>query len=109
MVLKAEYSTIVFSALIFLMLPNVLNIIGMMFAFLLTSVKKHRCSICQFELGTDGKFMVCLKDQVYSFNIGRSGVILTKKILVSIGLTLAVIVCVLILWMINPKRNLDFV
>lgn len=53
--------------------------------------------------------MVCLKDQVYSFNVGRSGIILTKKILVSIGLTIAVLIAILMLWAMNPRRNLHFV
>ena len=53
--------------------------------------------------------MICLKDKVYSFNVGRSGIILTKKILVSVGLTIAVLVTILILWVMNPRRNLHFV
>lgn len=107
-VLKAEYSTIVFSALVFLLLPNILNIIGMMFAFVAASVKKHRCSVCQFELGTDGKFLMCLQDDVYSFNAGKSGIIITKKILVSIGLTGLVFLCLLYFGLSSSSHHLNF-
>jgi hypothetical protein len=35
-----------------------------------TATRKHRCPMCERELGSDGKFLVFFKDEVYSFAIG---------------------------------------
>lgn len=74
-----------------MLLPHVLNIIAVVFAFQLTSVCKHRCPLCERELGSDGRFLHYLTDSVYSFNLGRNGVIVTKKIIVNVMLTALVI------------------
>jgi hypothetical protein len=62
--------------------------------FQFTSVTKHRCSMCEKELGSDGKFLHYLIDEVYSFNIGRTGIILSKKILANLILTAFLILIV---------------
>lgn len=51
-----------------------------------TATRKHRCSLCERELGNDGKFLVVLKDEVYSFKLGDSGVLISKKILCTIAI-----------------------
>jgi hypothetical protein len=82
------------SLLVFMLLPAIVNILALVLAFHLTSITKHRCSMCERELGSDGKFLHYLFDEVYSFSIGRTGIILSKKILVNLTLTAFLILVV---------------
>ena len=66
-----------------------LMIVIMMLQF--ASGRKHRCPLCERELGSDGKFLIYFTDEVYSLsllsigmNVGKIGVIFTKKTLVTI-------------------------
>lgn len=53
--------------------------------------------------------MICMRDEVYSWNVGKTGIIITKKILVSIALTIVVLGCLGYFWMVNPRRHLNYV
>ena len=61
-------------------------IIVVIVALQITATRKHRCSLCEREIGSDGKFLICFKDEVYSFSLGESGVLISKKILMTGGL-----------------------
>jgi uncharacterized YccA/Bax inhibitor family protein len=47
-------------------------------------------------LGTDGKFLAVFTDRVYSFSIGENGLLVSKKILMTIGLFFTTILIVYI-------------
>jgi hypothetical protein len=79
-----------------MLLPAIVNILAVVLAFQFTSVTKHRCSMCEKELGSDGKFLHYLVDEVYSFSIGRTGIILSKKILANLTLTAFLILIVVL-------------
>lgn len=55
---------------LFSIMPNAIMIVVVMIVMQLTATKRHRCGLCERELGTDGKFLGLFHDQVYSFNIG---------------------------------------
>ena len=52
----------------------------------LTASRKHRCPLCERELGSDGKFLVYFTDEVYSWSFMSAGFISTKKNLMTFGL-----------------------
>lgn len=78
--------SIVFGLLLFSLLPNAIMIVVVIVALQLTATRKHRCSLCEREIGSDGKFLICFQDEVYSFSLGESGVLVSKKILMTGGL-----------------------
>jgi len=45
------------------------------------SSRKHRCPLCERELGSDGKFLIYFTDEVYSFSLFSAGFIFTKKMM----------------------------
>ena len=82
-----------------MVLPHFLTIFLVIVVLQITATRKHRCPLCERELGTDGKFLVFFRDEVYSFAIGNllliigtNGLIVSKKILVSIGIGILVLV-----------------
>jgi hypothetical protein len=52
----------------------------------LTASRKHRCPLCERELGSDGKFLLFFTDEVYSWSFLSAGFISTKKNLMTFGL-----------------------
>jgi hypothetical protein len=65
----------------------------MPFVILLTRTFYHRCSVCLGEVGADNKLLsiINLEDKVISLSIGEFGLVLTRKIVVGILLTIVVI------------------
>lgn len=51
-----------------------------------TASRKHRCPLCERELGNDGKFLVYFTDEVYSVSLLSAGFIFSKKMAVTAGL-----------------------
>lgn len=72
--------------LLFTLLPNAVTIVLVVLILQTTATKKHRCSLCERELGNDGKFLVLFKDEVYSFRLGENGILISKKILVTLAI-----------------------
>ena len=83
---KPELVSIVFGLVLFSAFPNAVMIVVVVVVLQLTATKKHRCALCERELGTDGKFLILFTDEVYSFSLGETGVLISKKILVTAGL-----------------------
>ena len=78
-------------------------IIIVIFILQLTATKKHRCSLCEREIGSDGKFLIIFSDEVYSFSLGESGILISKKILMTGGLFLLMIIIFSIRATISPE------
>lgn len=78
----------VLGLVLFSLLPNAIMIVVTVVTLQVTATRKHRCSLCERELGTDGKFLIFFTDDVYSFSVGETGILVSKKIFVTIGLFL---------------------
>lgn len=97
-VMKPEFVTLMFGLAVFALIPNAIMIVIVVVALQLTASKKHRCSLCERELGSDGKFLLIFSDEVYSFSLGENGVLVSKKMMISFGLIVFAIVS---LWIRN--------
>ena len=82
-----------------MVLPHFLTIVLVIIVLQITATRKHRCPLCERELGTDGKFLVFFHDEVYSFTLGKlitylgtNGLIVSKKILASIAIGILVLI-----------------
>jgi len=70
-----------------------LSIVLMPLIILLTRNFSHKCPSCFSEVGSDNKLMsiLDLTDKMISFNIGEFGIVLTRKIIMGVVLTLILI------------------
>lgn len=68
---------------IFAIVPNFIMILLVVALLQLTASRKHRCPLCERELGSDGIFLLYFTDEVISFTIFSAGFIFTKKLLVT--------------------------
>ena len=82
--MKPQFSSILFAFLLFTLFPGFAILIIVVVLLQLTATKKHKCPSCEKEVGTDGKFLYFFVDELYSLNLGFSGLIISKKLLVSI-------------------------
>ena len=85
----------------FSIFPNAIMIVVVIVILQITATKKHRCSLCEREIGSNGKFLIVFTDEVYSFSLGESGILISKKILMTGGFFL------LILLIITIKSNIE--
>ncbi len=94
LILKPEFISIVLGVSIFVIVPHLLMMLLVMTLMHFTASRKHRCPLCERELGHDGKFLMVFTDEVYSLSLFSAGLIFTKKMLITAAL-LAFIVFVL--------------
>jgi uncharacterized membrane protein len=83
---KPELISVVFGIFMFSLLPNAIMIVVVLVVLQLTATRKHRCPLCERELGSDGKFLLIFQDEAYSFALGETGILLSKKILMTLSL-----------------------
>jgi len=79
---------------IFAIVPNFIMILLVVALLQFTASRKHRCPLCERELGSDGIFLLYFTDEVISFSIFSAGFIFTKKLLITcllIAFTLGVL------------------
>lgn len=93
-IMKLELISIMLGLALFSIFSNAVMIIVIVAILQLTTTRKHRCSVCERELGSDGKYLLVFTDEVYSFSLGETGVLLSKKILMTGGLFLTTVVVI---------------
>jgi hypothetical protein len=87
-ILKPEIITVALGIGIFAIVPNFLMMMLIIMLLQFASSRKHRCPLCERELGSDGKFLIYFTDEVYSFSFLSAGLIFTKKTLATLLLIL---------------------
>jgi hypothetical protein len=89
--------------LMFSIVPNAIMISVIVMVLQLTATLQHRCSVCEKELGTDGKYLLCFTDRVYSFSFRETGILVSKKILMTVGLFLLFVSIVVLKAKVHPS------
>ena len=69
-----------------MLVPHMVMMILVIMLMHFTASRKHRCPLCERELGNDGKFLVYFTDEVYSVSLFSAGFIFSKKMAVTAGL-----------------------
>lgn len=87
-ILKPEFISIVLGISLFVMVPHLAMMLLVITLMHFTASRKHRCPLCERELGNDGKFLVYFTDEVYSLSLFSAGFIFTKKMAITGGLLL---------------------
>lgn len=83
-ILKPEFISIALGMSIFVIVPHLTMMLVIIFLLHFTASRKHRCPLCERELGSNGKFLMYLTDEVYSISIFSAGFIFTKKMVVTV-------------------------
>lgn len=105
---KPEFVSIVLGMTLFIVVPGLIMMGLVILLMQMTANKKHRCPLCERELGHDGKFLIYFQDEVYSLAIFSSGLIVTKKILISgVLMILAIIIFSVKLSSVESEKWVD--
>lgn len=80
---KPELVSVVLGLFLFAILPNAFMIILVILVIQITATQKHRCPLCERELGSNGKFLKIFKDEIYSLSFHDNGILISKKIIYS--------------------------
>jgi len=93
---RATYISYILTILFMFLFGIMFSLILMPITILLTRNYIHRCPSCLKEVGSDNQVLTIfnLKDKVITFNIGEFGVVLTRKIVLGIFLTLLLVITV---------------
>jgi hypothetical protein len=90
-ILKPELITVALGVCIFAIVPNLVMMLLIVILLQFASSRKHRCPLCERELGSDGKFLLYFTDEVYSMSFLSAGLIFTKKTAATITIVLIAI------------------
>jgi hypothetical protein len=82
-ILKPELISIVLGISVFVIVPHLAMMLLVIMLMQFTAARKHRCPLCERELGHDGKFLLYFTDEVYSLTLFSAGFIFTKKMVVT--------------------------
>lgn len=87
-ILRPEFISMMLGLSLFVVVPHLAMMMLVMLLMHFTASRKHRCPLCERELGSDGKFLLYFTDEVYSLSFFSAGFIFTKKMLVTGALLL---------------------
>jgi hypothetical protein len=85
-ILKPEFISIVLGISLFVIVPHLAMMLLVIVLMHFTASRKHRCPLCERELGNDGKFLLYFTDEVYSLSLFSAGFLFTKKMAVTAAL-----------------------
>lgn len=80
-ILKPEFISVALGISLFVIVPHLSMMVLAILLMHFTASRKHRCPLCERELGHDGKFLMYFTDEVYSLSLFSAGFIFTKKTL----------------------------